>query len=646
MTTVTPPPARTLATAQALLAAVVESSDAAIVSTNPDWVVETWNPAAERLFGYAAAEMVGRPILDLVPPDQHAESRRVMEHVRDGGRVAPYEALRVRKDGRLVPVLVNPWPVRDPAGAFVALAAIYTDLSDRRRSEARLRAVVSTMSDGLVVADPAGNLLDWNPAALGMHGFASVEEVRRHLSEFQRTFVLTPPGGPPLPLDQWPMSRVLRGETLTDLELHVRRLDVARDVVISYSGSPVRGPDGQVELAVLTLHDVTARRRLEEQYRQAQKMEAVGRLAGGVAHDFNNLLTVINGYSDLLIDALPPGDPTRNLLDEIRKAGERSAGLTRQLLAFSRKAVVAPRVLDLNALVVDLEGMLRRLVGEDVSLAVRTHPRLGVVRADAGQLEQVLMNLVVNARDAMPRGGRLTIETRNAELGEDYARAHAGVRPGKYVMLAVSDTGHGIPPDVLPHLFEPFFTTKEPGRGTGLGLATVHGIVQQAGGHVGVYSEVGAGTTFKVYLPRLTDPAVGGVPASAVRAPVGGTETVLLVEDEGGVRALSRHILRTAGYTVLEASDGAEAVRVARGHPGPIDLLVTDVVLPGLSGRELAERLAAIRPRMEVLYLSGYTDDAVVRHGVLEEHVHFLQKPFTPAALTHKVREALDRPAP
>ena len=644
MTDVTPPPSRTRAAAAPdLLAAVVESSDAAIVCTDPDWVVVSWNPAAERLFGYAAAEMVGRSILDLVPPDLHAEARGVVEAVRAGARVEPYEAVRLRKDGRPVHVSVNPWPVRDAGGAFVSLAAIYTDLTDRRRSAARLRAVVSSMSDGLVLADPAGNLVEWNPAALRMHGYESQDEVRRPLSDFAGTFVLSPPGGQPLPPADWPMARVLRGEVLTDVELNVRRTDTGRQVVLSYSGSPVRGPDGAVEMGVLTIHDVTERRRLEEQFRQAQKMEAVGRLAGGVAHDFNNLLTVINGYSDLLLDALPAGDPTRDLLDEIRKAGERSAGLTRQLLAFSRKAVVAPRILDLNALVLDMEQMLRRLIGEDVALAVKPQIRLGTVRADAGHLEQVLMNLVVNARDAMPRGGRLTVETRNADLDEAYARTHAGVRPGRYVLLAVSDTGHGIPADILPHLFEPFFTTKGPGQGTGLGLATVHGIVQQAGGHVGVYSEVGVGTTFKVYLPRLADAAGNPAPMSALRPPSRGTETILLVEDEGGVRALTRHVLQAAGYTVLEAADGAEAVRLAAAHRGRVHLLVTDVVMPGVGGRELAGRLAAGQPGLKVLYLSGYTDDAVVRHGVLEEHVHFLQKPFTPAALAHKVREVLDR---
>jgi nitrogen-specific signal transduction histidine kinase/CheY-like chemotaxis protein len=390
--------------------------------------------------------------------------------------------------------------------------------------------------------------------------------------------------------------------------------------------------------------DITERRRLEEQYLQAQKMEAIGRLAGGVAHDFNNILTIITGYGDLLFGSLPEDSRAREMAAEVTRAGERAASLTRQLLAFSRQQLVAPRVLDLNAVVTDLERMLRRIIGEDIDLSCRLQPCLGSVKADQGQIEQVLMNLAVNARDAMPTGGKLTLETRKVELDAAYVRTHAEARPGPHVLLAVSDTGHGMTAEVKARLFEPFFTTKEKGKGTGLGLATVYGIVKQAGGHVGVYSEVGLGTTFKVYLPRVQEAASRGRSHAGQVVLPRGTETLLLVEDEAAVRALTRHVLGGCGFTILEADDGREALRTAQEHEGPIHLLVTDVVLPDLGGRVLVEQLLSVRPQMRVLYVSGYTDDAVVRHGILEDQVHFLSKPFSPAVLAQKVREVLDSP--
>jgi two-component system cell cycle sensor histidine kinase/response regulator CckA len=418
----------------------------------------------------------------------------------------------------------------------------------------------------------------------------------------------------------------------------VVRLD-GTTVPVEISASPF--PDGGVTAIQAVCRDISERKKLEEQYRQAQKMEAVGRLAGGVAHDFNNLLTIISGYSELLVSRFAADDPTRGLIQEIHKAGERAALLTRQLLTFSRKAVVEPRVLDLNAVVIDTERMLRRLIGEDLSVTTVLDPALARVKVDAGQIEQVLMNLAVNARDAMPRGGKLTIETANVELDENYARLHPEARPGRYVLLAVSDTGCGMDEATQARVFEPFFTTKGPGKGTGLGLATVYGIVKQGGGHVGVYSELGRGTTFKVYLPPAAEPAAGKV-LPGPRAARHGTETILLVEDEDAVRGITRLALQMHGYTVLEARNGREALGVCERHPGPIHLLITDVVMPDMGGREVAERLTGRQPGLRMLYLLGYTDDAVVRHGVLEAEVAFLQKPFTPAALAAKVRDVLD----
>jgi PAS domain S-box-containing protein len=378
---------------------------------------------------------------------------------------------------------------------------------------------------------------------------------------------------------------------------------------------------------------------------QTQKMEAVGRLAGGVAHDFNNILTAITGYAELLLLTLGDLDPRHKDIEEIKKASGRASGLTRQLLAFSRKQVLQPRVLNLNAVVANMEKMLRRLIREDIELATVLDPALGRVKADPGQIEQVIMNLAVNARDAMPQGGKLTIETMNVYLDEDYARQHVDVQPGPYVMLAVSDTGVGMDEETLSHLFEPFFTTKEKGAGTGLGLATVYGIVKQSGGHIWVYSEPEPGTTFKIYLPRVEEAVELLQPGAALAKLPQGTETVLLVEDADMVRELARRVLLQNGYTVLVARHGGEALQVCEQNEGPLHLLVTDVVMPGgMSGRDLAENLAPLHPGMKVLYISGYTDNAIARHGVLEPGIAFLQKPFTPDSLVRKVREVLDAP--
>ncbi|MGH7171399.1 MAG: HDOD domain-containing protein [Gemmataceae bacterium] len=389
-----------------------------------------------------------------------------------------------------------------------------------------------------------------------------------------------------------------------------------------------------------------ALRRSEEQLRQAQKMEAIGQLAGGVAHDFNNLLTIISGYSDLLLNGiLGPQDSAREAVTEIRKAAERATTLTRQLLAFSRRQVLNPQVLVLNSVIQDMDKMLRRLIGEDVQLASLLAANLDAVKADPGQIEQVLLNLAVNARDAMPQGGRLTLETANVVLDETYTRSHPGIQPGPFVMLAVTDSGCGMDEATQARIFEPFFTTKGAGKGTGLGLATVYGIVKQSGGSIYVYSEVGRGTSFKVYLPRTEETSIAHLRPAGPTPPAraGGQETLLIVEDDDSVRALTRTVLRGHSYNVIEAVDAEEALRWVEEHPQPIHLLVTDVVMPGMSGRALAERLSASRPELKVLYVSGYTDDAVVRHGLLEAEIAFLQKPFTPDALARKVRELLDQ---
>ena len=410
------------------------------------------------------------------------------------------------------------------------------------------------------------------------------------------------------------------------------------------SVAPVFHDDGNCTHLVGAMHDITERKQLEAQFRQSQKMESVGQLAGGIAHDFNNLLTVINGMAELGLAQLREGDQQQlhEDLQEIRRAGERAAALTRQLLAFSRKQILQPQVLNLNTVVAEMESMLRRLIGEDVNLVVAPTEGLGSVKADPGQMEQVLANLAVNARDAMPQGGQLTIETQNVEIDEQYARQRgAAVLPGPYVMLAISDTGMGMDEVTRGRIFEPFFTTKDPGKGTGLGLSTVYGIVKQSDGFIWVYSEVGQGTSFKIYLPQVAE-AASSKRRSPTIASAHGTETILLVEDVGGLRLLGKRMLESAGYTVLTAANGEEALLLLERYEKPVQLMVTDVVMPGMSGRILAERFDATRPGMKVLYVSGYTGDVVVRHGVLDEGMPFLGKPFTAVELTRKVREVLD----
>jgi two-component system cell cycle sensor histidine kinase/response regulator CckA len=410
---------------------------------------------------------------------------------------------------------------------------------------------------------------------------------------------------------------------------------------------PLRDSDGQVSGAICMSLDVTDRKQLEEQLRQAQKMEAVGRLAGGIAHDFNNLLMVIQGYSDLLVERLPGGDPLRRNAEQIQMASQRASSLTRQLLAFSRKQMLAPKILNVQSVVAEMEKILRRLIGEDIHLETSSAPDLGLVKADRSQIEQVILNLAVNARDAMPQGGRLTIETANVELDSSYSHPPAVLSPGRYVMLAVTDNGCGMDAETQAHVFEPFFTTKEKGKGTGLGLATVYGVVKQSGGYVWVYSEPGRGTSFKIYLPSLEETAVPAVRdgKSEMQIPQRGSETILLVEDEKGVRELAREYLASSGYTVIEAEDGHTALELAAMHVGQIHLLLTDVVMPGISGRELAERVSQIRPGIKIIYMSGYTDQAVVHQGILQNDAVLLQKPFTLMTLAGKLREMLAVPA-
>ncbi|MCZ7649406.1 MAG: response regulator [Planctomycetota bacterium] len=528
-----------------------------------------------------------------------------------------------------------------------SFSEIQAQVEERRRrerelqeSEERLKTVIGNMSEGLVIADLNGQILQWNRTALNMHGFENEAEWLRRLPEFETIFELSTEDGKVLKLEEWPLARVMRGESLRELDLRVQRPGSDWRRVFRYGGSIVNDPLGR-SLALLTIGDITERTRLEEQFRQSQKMEAVGQLASGVAHDFNNLLTVINGYSQILLAAMPPDEPRRGQVDQILQAGERAAALTRQLLAFSRKQVVEPKVLNPNEVLAQTEKMLQRLIGENIELELRLARDLGRVRIDPGQLDQVLLNLAVNARDAMSRGGKLSIETRDLVLDEDYCAAHPESKPGRYVLLSMTDTGCGMPPEVKARIFEPFFTTKGVGKGTGLGLATVFGIVKQSGGQIEAYSEVDVGTCFKLYLPSVDAAPDRAAADHESDADLRGSETILLVEDEQSVREIARLVLQRYGYEVLEARNGREGLEAARQREGPIHLLLTDVVMPELGGRQLAETLQERIPSLKVLYMSGYIADAAVHHGIVEQNVAFLNKPFSPQALARKVREVL-----
>jgi len=520
-------------------------------------------------------------------------------------------------------------------------AGLEMEVAERRRAEEALRekeeflrSMLHASPVALFALTPEGKVNSWNKAAERIFGW-SEEEVKGEIlpivpEEYREEF-------------QKLRERVMRGESFSNMELKRKRKDGTL-IDISLSTAPVRSPRGETTGIMAAIEDITERKKLKEQFFISQKMEAIGNLAGGVAHDFNNALTPIMGISEMLLGQLDPEDPVCDDIKEMLKAGERCASLTRQLLAFARRQPFKLTVLNLNQVVANVEKMLSRLIGEDVELVIVLDPELENVKADAGQIEQIIVNLAVNARDAMPWGGKLIIETKNVELDMEYADRHVAVTPGPYVMLAVSDTGEGMDEETREKIFEPFFTTKEKDRGTGLGLSTVYGIVKQSGGNIWCYSEPGIGTTFKVYLPRAAEKAEQSperetTPAGSLQ----GSETVLVVEDDESVRRLECRALERHGYRVLKAASGEEALKRCEAHQGQVHLMITDVVMPGMSGKELAERLAPLCPDMKIIYVSGYTDEGIVRHGVLEEGTHFIQKPFTVKTLARKVREVLDR---
>jgi PAS domain S-box-containing protein len=601
------------------------------------------NKEVQEITGYTVEESSHLNQSQIVAPEYLEKAREMLRRKLTGERVTAYELDIIAKDGHRVTVEVNSSLVlRD--GVPAGVRGIARDITKRklaeeelRESEERYRLLFESNPQPMWVYDlETFAFLAVNQSAVSHYGYSKDEFLGMTINDVRPK--------EDIPVRAEYQSKASGGNQNAGVWRHRKKDGTIIEVEIT--AHSLVFDDRRAEL--ILANDITERQRLEaalsiseEQLRQSQKLEAIGQLAGGIAHDFNNLLTVIGGYSSILLNKFDQENPFRTSVEEIKKASDRASGLTRQLLAFSRKQILQPKILDLNVVVSDLDKMLRRLIGEDIDLLTLTDPKLAKVKADPGQIEQVLLNLIVNARDAMPDGGKLTIETANATLSEDYAVSHAAVG-GSYVMLAVSDTGCGMEPELQKHVFEPFFTTKAAGKGTGLGLATVYGIVRQSEGHIWLYSEPGRGTCFKLYLPCAEEDVVGQASEAGQRLVPKGTETLLLVEDEDQVRGIVQAILEQQGYEVLTAANGEEALKLAEVHGPGIHMLMTDVVMPQMSGRQLAEELTRIRPQLKVLYMSGYTDDAIVRHGLLDASLNFIQKPFDAASAARKVREVLD----
>jgi len=642
-------------------------------------LITNCNQAAEILLERKKINIIGQPQTGLHPPAKAAYYASVFKkHIEKKG-AADEEAEIITPSGKIKPVHITASIARIGQKAFIQ--GIFRDITERKKAEEKLiqyqqhleelvegrtaelkklnldlqqelterkrsaealsererqfKNLFQNVPAGIYRTTPDGKILMANQRLIQILGFSSFQE----LSDRN--------------LENWGFaSRNLRNrfKKMIDRDGEVINFESRwlnqenQAIYIRESAKAFRDPDGRVLYYEGIVEDISKQKQLEEQLHQSQKMEAVGRLAGGIAHDFNNLLTVILGNTELLMDMIPAADPKKKDLEEIKKSSERAASLTHQLLAFSRKQILQPKVLSLNEIIQNLEEMLHRLIGEDVDLAVSLDPNLDRTKADPGQLEQVIMNLVVNARDAMPTGGKLNIETANVELDADYAQQHTGAQPGPYVMLAVNDTGMGMDEKTQAQAFEPFFTTKEIGKGTGLGLSTVYGIIKQSGGSIWLYSEPGQGTSFKIYLQRIEEKIIVSDSPETPEDIPWGSETVLVVEDETSVRELLEEFLNKCGYEVLAARQAEEAVTICEHYKGPIHLLITDIIMPKMNGRQLAEYLTNHYPETRVLYISGYTDDFVFRHGELEPDMDFLQKPFSFQTLMKKVRQVLDAP--
>jgi hypothetical protein len=643
---------------EALLSAeLLETLPDAIVAVDRDGTIVLVNSQAQELFGYDRDELVGQKVELLVPESyrgQHHHHRETFAETPKTRRMgADLDLYGRRRNGSEFPVEISLSPVSTEKGIFV-LSAI-RDISDRKRIAEELRraneelhrrtaeqlgeyrsklaSIIDSSEDAILSKDLNGIITSWNRGAEHIYGYTPEEVVGKHIS------LLTPSDRPDEISDI--LQRIARGESLEHYE-SVRVTKDKRHLNVSISVSPLRSATGDIVGASAIVRDVTAQKKAESQLRQSQKMEAIGRLAGGVAHDFNNILGIISACNEFLRDRIDAASEPSPYVDNIKKAIERGTSLTRQLLTFSRTSVVQPRVLDVNERLKDISKLLRPLLGDDVEILVVPKSALAVVEADPGQLDQIVVNLAVNARDAMPRGGKFILETGAVRFDEDFADQHQTMPAGKYVMLAVSDTGHGMDEATISRIFEPFFTTKEIGKGTGLGLATVYGIVKQSAGHILVYSEPGHGTTFKIYLPSADHKiGVASKPEPEAVSPKRQGTTILLVEDDDIMRSLTRQLLQEHGYTVVEASDGKSALEWIESHAEPIDLLLTDVVMRRMSGPELVERLGVSHPALKVVYMSGYTGELMAEREVLKRGITLLEKPFTRTALLNTIHNTL-----
>src|SRR6266481_5483527 len=596
----------------------------------------------QKILGYSPEQLQESSGFEQIHPDDRERVKNAAKEARQTGAGTMLEYRFRHQNGNWMVLESVASVIRNQNGEPEKLVIVNRDITERKkvqealsRSEASFRSLVEGAPHGIYRATMTGQFLEVNPALQRMLGYESVQElsnvdlatqVFRHAADYER------------------MNELLaESKVMKDIEMEWKRPS-GEPIVVRCSGHRVEGKDGGPDYFEVFAEDVTERRTLERQLRMAQKMEAIGRLSGGIAHDFNNLLGVIIGYSGVLKKSLDKSQPNYEFATEIEKAGQRAASLTRQLLAFSRQQVLTPSVLSLNSLVADMEKMLPRLLGEDINVSLALDSELGNVKADQSQIEQVIMNLAVNARDAMPSGGKLKIQTANIELNHAYTREHPGSKPGSYVMLAIADSGTGMSAETIAHIFEQFFTTKGVGQGTGLGLATVYGIVKQSNGYIWVDSALGKGTTFQIYLPRHLDAeevSAAKVEVKSTERPRG-SEVILLVEDADPLRKLAQAFLESNGFRVLSAPSGEAALEIAARHSGIFDLLLTDVVMPGMNGRVLAEKLSLQRPGLKVLFMSGYTDSFIAGHGVLEAGTNLLHKPFTEEILISKVREVLD----
>jgi len=629
-----------LSETKSLLSNIINSMSEFYLLLDREKNIQATNPYTHSLLGYKKYELINYSYDLIFTRENYGKIREsinsLLEEEKSG---INFEAIVRTKEGKEIPLLLSVSKIWDKYNETESIILIGKNILERKRAEESLRNAeadwrdsFNSLEDVMLIIDRDYNIENINKIGLKLLGKIKEEVIGKRCYE-----VIS---GADSPIEECPCMKSLETKKVESLDRYEKRFGK----YFSIKSSPIFDKNGEIIRFVDLRRDITERKSMEKQLRQSQKMEAIGTLAGGIAHDFNNLLTVIIGNAQLALMDVIKDESLRNGIEETMKAGERAASLTRQLLAFSRKQIIRPRVLDLNELLTGIEKMLGRLIAEDVELLTIPEPALWQVEVDPGQMEQVIMNLAINARNATPRGGRLTIETANIDLAENYFHEH-GIKnePGSYVMLAVGDTGCGMDKETQEHIFEPFFTTKEVGKGTGLGLATVYGIVKQNNGFIWVYSEPGQGSTFKVYLPRAEGDADSEEKQRLPVIELDGSETILIVEDDEGLRKFTQNALQMHGYKVLDAENGEDALKIGKEHEGPIHLMITDVVMPKMGGKEAAERLQPFYPQMKVIYMSGYTDNAIVQHGVLAPGLNFIQKPFSPEGLAHKVREVLDQ---